>query len=142
MSATMIKRGRTDDALAKGNVELDEGLGLARDVVIDTHFIQRGRFGRLLEVVTRHPELLGIGIAEDTALLVREGRYAEVVGSDNIIVLDGREIVTTNTREAREGDALTVEHAVVHALADGYWFDLRERVFYTPRQAAEEVPAQ
>jgi cyanophycinase len=141
MSATMIARGDPEEGLSKGNVELDEGLGLIPNVIVDTHFIQRGRFSRLLEAVAHHPELLGIGIAEDTAFVLREGRYLEVVGSDNVIVVDGREIRDTNTREARRGENLTVERAIVHALAEGYWFDLQDRVFYTPKQAAKEVPA-
>jgi cyanophycinase len=132
MSQTMISRGKAEEGLAKGNVEMDEGLGLLPGVIVDTHFIQRGRFSRLLEAVAQHRDLLGLGIAEDTALVVHEGRYFEVVGSDNVIVVDGREISDTNMREARPGDALTVEHAVVHALADGYWFDLHGRVFHPP----------
>ena len=140
MSSTMLARGRSEEGLNKGNVEISPGLGLLPNTIIDTHFIQRGRFTRLLEAVTHHPELVGIGISEDTAFILHDGRYLEVEGSDNVIVVDGSEIKHTNTREAREGDVLTVEHAVVHALAEGYWFDLEERSFYSPKKAEKEVP--
>lgn len=138
MSGTMIARGREERGLDKGNVEIDDGLGFLPGTVIDTHFIQRGRFTRLLEVVTHHPELIGLGISEDTAFVVREGRYLEVEGSDNVIVVDGHEIRHTNKHEVKRGEVLTVEHAIVHALAEGYWFDLEERVFIAPRVAARE----
>ena len=139
MSATMIAGGRAEDALSKGNIEIDIGLGLISGVLIDTHFIQRGRFARLLEAVAQHHELLGLGIAEDTAFILREGRYLEVVGSDNVVVVDGSEIRETNLRKARQGDAVTVQHAIVHALADGYWFDVQDRAFYTPQDTPEVV---
>lgn len=141
MSATMLAEGKEEDGLAKGNVRTSPGLGLLPLTVIDTHFIQRGRFSRLLEAVTANPELLGLGISEDTGFIVRQGRHLEVVGSDNVIVVDGREIQRTNLREARDGEALAVERAIVHALADGYGFDLATRALTAPHGTKREVVA-
>lgn len=140
MSATMIVSGRAEEGLSKGNVRTDKGLGLLPGVVVDTHFIQRGRFSRLLETIAHHPDLLGIGIAEDTAFIVRQGRSLEVVGSDNVIVVDGREIEHTNAPDAHEGEPMTVHRAIVHALADGCWFDIERRESYSTERAQREVP--
>lgn len=141
MSATMVARGKPDEGLTKGNIELDEGLGLLQGVVIDTHFIQRGRLGRLLEVVAHHPDLLGLGISEDTAFVLRGGRHLQVAGSDNLIIVDGSEIKRTTTREAKEGAALSLEHAIVHALSEGDTFDLAERAFRKIERPENKIAA-
>lgn len=133
MSETMMARGHGEDGLTKGNVSTDEGLGLLPHTVIDTHFVQRGRFARLLEVVTDDPSLTGIGISEDTAIVVREGRKLEVVGSDNVIVFDGTEVLHTNADVADRGDPLVVARAIVHALAAGCHYDLETREIRVPK---------
>ena len=129
MADVMITRGKADEGLTQGNTEVEEGLAFLHDVVIDTHFIQRGRFGRLLEIVAHQPQLLGIGISEDTAFVLREGRHLQVAGSDNLIIIDGTKIKRTSTREAKEGDALSIDHAIVHALSEGDTFDVATRAF-------------
>lgn len=129
MSEVMITRGKPDEGLTKGNTEVDEGLALLHDVVIDTHFIQRGRFGRLLEIVAHQPQLLGLGISEDTAIVLRGGRHLQVAGSDNLIIIDGSQVKRTSTREAKEGDPLSIDHAIVHALSEGDTFDIVARAF-------------
>lgn len=141
MSAAMVARGKPDEGLTKGNTEIDEGLGLIRGVVIDTHFIQRGRLGRLLEVVASHRDLLGLGISEDTAFVLRQGRHLQVAGSDNLIIIDGSEIKRTTTREAKEGAALSLEHAIVHALSEGDTFDLATRAFKTIEKPENKIAA-
>ena len=141
MSSTMIARGAEEEGLNKGNVETEEGLGLLPSSVIDTHFIQRGRFGRLMEAVTHERTLIGLGISEDTALVVREGRRLEVVGSDNVIVVDGHEIGHSSHDEADHGEAMAVERIVVHALSEGYSYDLETRAFHAPKGAAKKVSA-
>ena len=145
MSEIMLARGKVEEGLTKGNVETDRGLGLFPRTVIDTHFVQRGRFARLLEVVTHDPSLVGLGISEDTAVIVREGRKLEVVGSDNVIVFDGTEVMHTNAREAHPGQALIVARAIVHALADGCHYDMQTREIRVPTQGTmrlkQEPPA-
>lgn len=133
MSEVMIARGESHEGLTKGNVKFGEGLGLLPGTIIDSHFLQRGRMARLVEAVTHKPDLLGLGLSEDTGVIVREGRYCEVVGSDTVIVVDGREIKRSNKDEARDGEPLTVERAIVHALAEGSWFDIETRAWIEPR---------
>ena len=134
LSDTMLARGSTEEALSKGNVQTETGLGLLPHVVIDTHFVQRGRFARLLEVVTHDPSLTGIGISEDTAIVVRGGHELEVVGSDNVVLVDGTEVLHTNAREAHPGEALVVARAIVHALAQGCHYDFRTREIRVPKK--------
>lgn len=135
MSSTMLVGGQAEEALNKGSVRTAPGLGFLPDAVIDTHFLQRARFARLLEVVTQDPSLTGIGISEDTAVVIRGGRELEIVGADNVIVFDGSEVQHTNVLEAEKGDALVVARAVVHALAAGCHYDLKTRALRVPKLA-------
>ncbi len=132
MSATMIYNGHAADALRKGAVRMSAGLGFVEGVVIDSHFLERGRFTRLMEVGATNPEYLGIGIGEDAAVIVHEGRVLEAIGNGHIIVVDSSGLKTSNVAELDEGEAVAVEHVVMHALIDGYGFDVRERRFLTP----------
>lgn len=145
MSETMLARGDVEAGLTKGNTRTETGLGLLPHTVVDTHFVQRGRFARLLEIVAHDPSLTGLGISEDTAIVIREGRYLEIVGSDNVIVVDGTEVLHTNAQEAHEGEALVVARAIVHALAAGCHYDLQTRELRVPKKETvalkQEKPA-
>jgi cyanophycinase len=79
-SDNMIYQGSSSEALLKGEVKVTSGLGLINDVVIDTHFVQRGRIGRLFQTVATNPKVLGIGLGEDTGLVIKENNSMEVVG--------------------------------------------------------------
>lgn len=141
MSEVMLARGSVEEGLNKGNVKVDRGLGLLPHTVIDTHFVQRGRFARLLEVVTQDPSLTGLGISEDTAIVVRNGgREFDVVGSDNVIIFDGSEVLHTNAREADRGEVLIVARAIIHALADGCHYNFATREVSVPK--VEKVTLQ
>ena len=88
MSETMITSGNDDDAPKKCTLKMAPGLGLLRDVVIDQHFAQRGRIGRLLTAIAQNPHMLGIGIDEDTGLVISDDSVFEVVGSHAVTVID------------------------------------------------------
>ncbi len=91
MSEHMLVAGGNDDLLpTKGLVEVAAGLGFLRRVVVDQHFSERRRLGRLLAVIAQNPDLLGVGIDEDTALVVTPGQCVEVVGEGGVTLLDGR----------------------------------------------------
>ncbi|HPD53298.1 MAG TPA: cyanophycinase, partial [Bacteroidia bacterium] len=85
MSNTMIYQGSSSEALLKGEVKITTGLAFMRDVIIDSHFVKRGRFGRLTQAVAANPSCIGIGLGEDTGVLVTEGRYMEAIGSGLVI---------------------------------------------------------
>ncbi|WP_323099985.1 cyanophycinase [Intrasporangium sp. YIM S08009] len=103
--------------------QISAGLGLVEDAIIDQHFDQRGRYGRLMSMVAASPNLLGIGIDENTAAEIRDGRRLTVLGAGSIFVVDARNAIT-DAPDARRGAPLLVSGAVVHSLPTGSTFDL------------------
>ncbi|UYZ63883.1 cyanophycinase [Hymenobacter weizhouensis] len=130
MSHTMIKGGSVPDALMKGAVKMGTGLGLLDNVVIDSHFVKRGRFGRLIEAVARYPKLIGIGLGEDTGVLITEGHLLETIGSNLVIILDGHQLEHNNAAAARPGEAISIENMLLHVLVKGNLYDVNQREFY------------
>ncbi|MFN5182239.1 MAG: cyanophycinase [Bacteroidota bacterium] len=116
-SASMIYQGSSSEALLKGEVKITSGLGLIEDVVIDTHFVQRGRIGRLFQAVVSNPKTLGIGLGEDTGLLISEGNNMEAIGSGLVILVDGRNIKDTNITSVEMGSPISIKNLVVHVLS-------------------------
>ena len=115
-----------DAAARKGMVELSAGFGLLQDVVIDQHFSQRGRLGRLLAAFAANPGLLGIGLDEDTAVLIDREGILETMGSGMVTIVDGREAVS-DYFERQPGEVLTVGRSSLHVLGPGRRFDLNTR---------------
>jgi cyanophycinase len=97
---------------------------LIDDVVIDTHFVQRGRIGRLFQAVVGNPKVLGIGLGEDTGLLITNGRQMEALGSGLVILVDGREIKDTNLTQVELGQPISINHLVTHVMSKNDTFDL------------------
>lgn len=126
MSNTMIISGSSKEALIKGSLELTNGLDLINNVCIDTHFTQRGRIGRLIQTVTCNPGVLGLGVGEDTSVIIKDGTI-EVCGSGLVIIVDGIGIAYTDLTEIKDGDPITVEGIKVHVLGAGKKFSLGER---------------
>ncbi|MBC6989731.1 cyanophycinase [Hymenobacter sp. BT491] len=135
MSHIMIRGGSVPDALMKGSVKIGTGLNLIHNVVIDSHFVKRGRFGRLIESVSLHPKLIGIGLGEDTGVLITCGNLIETIGSNLVIIVDGHNIQHNNAAAAKKGAALSVENLTMHVLAKGNVYDIQERQFYVNKEA-------
>jgi len=127
MSNTMIYEGSSHEAMRKGEVKFSSGFGLIDNVIIDTHFVKRGRFGRLFQAVTSNPSALGIGLGEDTSLLIQEGEIKEVIGSGLIVVVDGSTIKHTNMAAIQEGEMISVENISIHVIVPGDRYLLSER---------------
>ncbi len=123
-SNNMIYQGSSSEALLKGEVKITSGLGLIDDVIIDTHFVQRGRIGRLFQAVVGNPKVLGIGLGEDTGLLILNGRQMEAIGSGLVILVDGREIKDTNLTQVELGKPISINHLVTHVMSKHDTFDL------------------
>ena len=132
MSATMIFEGDPEKSMKKGNVQMVPGLGLNRLATIDTHFIQRGRVSRLLEIVASNPGLIGLGLGEDTGIIIRDGERVEAVGAGVVVVVDGHDIRYSNISAIRLGQPIAVEHMIVHTLVDGAKYDMREQKYHRP----------
>ena len=123
-SNNMIYQGSSSEALLKGEVKITSGLGLIDDVTIDTHFVQRGRIGRLFQAVVGNPKVLGIGLGEDTGLLITNGRQMEAIGSGLVILVDGREIKDTNLTQIELGQPISINHLVTHVMSKHDTFNL------------------
>jgi cyanophycinase len=130
MSNTMIYQGSSSVALLKGEVKITTGLGFMNDVIIDSHFVTRGRFGRLAEAVSGNPGCIGIGLGEDTGVLVTEGHMLEAIGSGLIIIFDGHQIRHSNIADVEHGAPLSIENLVIHVMAKGNHYDVAGRRFF------------
>jgi cyanophycinase len=126
MSDTMLVRGASSETHRIGDLHMAAGLGLIHDVVIDQHFAERGRIGRLLGAVAQNPRVLGIGIDEDTAILVEDGAFA-VQGRAGVYVVDGAGVTQSNIAEAKPDRALSIYDVRMHVLSAGDRFDLGAR---------------
>ena len=124
-SNNMIYQGSSSEALLKGEVKITSGLGLIDGVIIDTHFVQRGRIGRLFQAVVGNPKVLGIGIGEDTGLLITNNNEMEALGSGLVILVDGREIKDTNLTEVELGQPISISHLVTHVLSKHDSYDIK-----------------
>ncbi len=116
-SANMIYRGSSSEALIKGEVQITGGLGFIENVIIDTHFVQRGRIGRLFYAVASNPGIMGIGLGEDAGLLVTKGSFLEAIGSGLTILVDGRFINETNIYDVEVGSPVSIDNLRVHVLS-------------------------
>ncbi|WP_184546740.1 cyanophycinase [Mucilaginibacter sp. FT3.2] len=125
-STHMIYRGQSNEALIKGEVQITAGLGFVDSVIVDTHFVQRGRIGRLMYAVATNPGILGIGLGEDAGLLITEGSMMEAIGSGLIILVDGRSIVATNIYDVEIGSPVSIENLKVHVMSIYDKYDLSQ----------------
>jgi len=125
-SARMINGGAPSEALMRGKALMVEGLGFIDNAIIDSHFVNRGRFGRLMVAVAEHPEMTGIGISEDTAVIIRENRQMEVIGNGLVVIMDGSELATNSVAE-KTGEMVTLERMIFHLLPQGSCYDMRTK---------------
>jgi len=129
MSNTMIYEGNATQAHLKGEVKITTGLGFIDDVIVDSHFEKRGRFGRLAQAVASNPQCIGIGLGEDTGMLILDGNKMEAIGSGLVIILDGHEIGHCNIADIPDGNPISIENLKVHFCEKGNGYLLRERKF-------------
>ena len=126
MASHMVAFGAAGPTPKNRMVQLSAGLGLLGGLVIDQHFEQRGRIGRLMALVAQSPSLLGIGLDEDTCAIVFDDGTLHVIGRGAVTIVDGRH-VKTDAYRGKGYKPLMVSGAVLHSLPSGYWFDLRRR---------------
>ena len=127
MSEIMVVEGEDDAAPSKCTLKMAPGMGLLNGVIIDQHFNQRGRIGRLLAAVAQNPNVLGIGIDEDTAIVVKKDLTFTVHGSGVATVVDGRNIRYTNTSEQYPNEPLAITNVTVHVFPKEYGFNILTR---------------
>lgn len=129
MSNTMISGGSEDRAYLKGEIELSIGLGFLQSVVIDTHFDARGRFGRLVQAIAAQPGAIGIGLDEDTGIIIEKGCRVKAIGSTSVVIIDGSSITHNNIVDISPGMPISVGNLKVNVLTNSDIYDLTTREF-------------
>jgi cyanophycinase len=129
MSNTMIYQGNSAGALIKGEVKITTGLAFIKNVIIDTHFDKRGRFGRLAQSVASNPSCIGIGLGEDTGVIIKDDNNLEAIGSGLIIIVDGHGIRYSNIADLSEGSPISIQNLMVHIMTKGNMYKLDAREF-------------
>ncbi|MBA4139501.1 MAG: cyanophycinase [Segetibacter sp.] len=119
LSTPMIYAGSKEVHELGGEIRITTGLEFLKDVCIDTHFVHRGRFIRLAQVIATNPTSIGIGIEEDTAIIVRKGTETEMIGSGTIIIFEGYEISETNVYDFGSKKPISIRDLRVHILSKG-----------------------
>ena len=139
-SNNMIYQGSSSESLLKGEVKITGGLGFINNVIIDTHFVQRGRIGRLLYACASNPVNLGIGLGEDTGLLITKGHRMEAIGSGLVILVDGTNMRDTSITDVQMGEPVSIENLTVHVMSLGDHFDLRNNklTIHHPKKTTAE----
>jgi cyanophycinase len=137
MSSTMIYQGHSASGLIKGGVKMTTGAGLIQDVIIDSHFVERGRFSRLTQAVAGNPNSIGIGLGEDTGVVITNGEHLETIGSGQVMIFDGHEISYSDLADVEEGEPFSIEGMKVHIISKGHCYSVKQRMF-----TAVKVPAR
>ena len=127
MSSEMITGGSSQESLVKGAVGMAEGMGFIPNLIIDSHFIKRGRFGRLAEAVAKFPSLMGVGLAEDTGLVIKNCNTFEVIGSGMVILFDPRDLKHNNVEVLKKGTPMSLVNLKAHVLTNGDQFNITKR---------------
>jgi len=131
-SDTMIYEGESEEGLFKGRVLTTSGFGFVKNIVFDTHFMARGRIGRLVQIVTTNPTCIGVGIGEDSGVVLKGDGIAEVIGTGQVIIVDGSDIGHSNIMDIKPGSPIAVENVRIHSLVNGYGYDFIKRRFLMP----------
>tara|TARA_R100000935_G_scaffold13736_4_gene27503 strand:+ start:74194 stop:75054 length:861 start_codon:yes stop_codon:yes gene_type:complete len=126
MSEEMISGGSSQESFIKGAVKMKEGMAFMPELIIDSHFIRRGRFGRMAEAVAKFPKLIGVGLAEDTGLIIKEGVF-EVIGSGMVILFNARKAKHNNHHLLEEGTPMSLTNLKTHILANGDRFHIKKK---------------
>ncbi|SHF68399.1 cyanophycinase [Modicisalibacter ilicicola DSM 19980] len=127
MPGTMIYDGAAADALRKGAVNMTFGLGFVDGLVIDSHFLERGRFSRLMQIGATNPEHLGVGLGEDAGVIVHPNRVLEAIGPGHVIIIDSRDLASSNIADLSMGEPIAIENMILHAMVSGHGFDIEAR---------------
>ncbi|HET8838942.1 MAG TPA: cyanophycinase [Flavobacteriaceae bacterium] len=126
LSKDMISSGEEEEGMVKGTVKLLDGLGFIRNLVIDTHFHERGRWGRLLQAVLLNSDYTGIGLATDTGLLIENGKDATVLGSGEVVFFEVQNNTNSDIKEKRNGEPISVRNLLVHSYSHTQKYELRD----------------
>ena len=128
MSEIMVVEGEDKEAPSRCTIKMAPGMGLLGGAIIDQHFNQRGRIGRLLSAIAQNPQSLGIGIDENTAIIVDHKNEFRVIGEGVITVIDGRHIEYCNASEQYPNEPLAITNVTIHVLPKYYGYNLTTKI--------------
>lgn len=128
MSDRMISGGRNGTIIRKNDLKMGKGLGLMSEVIFDSHFIKRHRFGRLAEAVALYPGKLGVGLGEDTGVIIREGNILEIIGSGIVVIFDGSNLNYNQYGKLKNRIPISLANLTVHILATKDRYNIREKL--------------
>ncbi|WP_031427031.1 cyanophycinase [Flavimarina sp. Hel_I_48] len=124
MSREMITGGKSKEAFLKGAVGMSKGMSFVPSLIIDSHFIRRGRFGRLAEAVARFPKLIGVGLAENTGLVIKNCNSVEVIGSGMVIIFDPSALTNNTESLVEKRSPMSITNLKTHILSKGDTFNI------------------
>ncbi len=127
MSKEMITGGSSTESFIKGAVGMADGMNFIPNLIIDSHFIKRGRFGRLAEAVAKYPKHFGVGLAEDTGLVIKDCNTFEVIGSGMVILFDATKLKHNNEKVLQKGTPMSLVNLKTHVLANGDRFNIKKK---------------
>jgi cyanophycinase len=137
MSKIMLYEGHNIEAMLKDDVKTTLGFGFIENCIIDTHFVKKGRMGRLVEAIISNPPMVGIGLGEDTALMIKKGDEMDCNGSGMVVIIEGDKIRHTNVAYADPHTPLCVENLTIHILASGNGYVLSKKEFLPAKRDLE-----
>lgn len=126
VTARMVAGGESGIRPKKGMLRMGLGLGFLPKIMVDQHFTERQRLGRLLTAVAQHPTLIGVGIDEDTAIVMQPDRQLEVIGRGAVTMIDGQSMQLGEWESIEDGSYLTISHVTLHLLPAGFRFSLAD----------------
>jgi cyanophycinase len=129
LSEFMIHGGKSEESIIKGITKIADGFGFLPGTIIDTHFLSRGRFSRLTEALLQKRNATGIGLCEDTAVVITKGNELRAIGSGTVTIIEGEHIENTNYEEISDRDPIFIDNLKVHILSRGAGFDLNKKKF-------------
>ncbi len=139
MSQHMITGGESGQSPTEGGATLAPGLGLSNVLIIDQHFSQRNRLGRLLSAVALNPFLMGVGIDEDTSIFIAPDDTFEVVGSGGVTIIDGSDLKYSSAHGTTSNNSIGLLGLKLDMLNDGCRFDLNKREAYPPIDVEQDI---
>ncbi len=139
MSDRMIYNGYGHYSLLRGEMKTTHGFGFISKVYIDTHFAERGRFGRLAHAVAHDRDYVGVGLSEETGIIIKNGDQVEVFGPGVVTIIDASDVRFSNISEVPENEPIAVQNLKMHLLVHGYRYCLREHLFQPVPQEQSNV---
>lgn len=142
MSEEMIAGSNPKRLFTKGALKMRNGMGFIDHIILDSHFIKRRRFARLTGAVAKFPDIIGVGLDEDTGLVIKEGNECEIIGTGMVILFDGRNLAYNNLEEVEMGSFISLSNLITHVLSPGDFFTIDKKLIKVGQQHEGKTSSQ